>query len=95
MKEVFFTFLALSIPIVIVGGLVYLFLRGLYMVYADWQLGRELEQLRQEVAERRHSPQLSRDVMNVAPISEALKAEGRKTESQGIYTMPLDGESDP
>ncbi len=93
MKEVFFTLLALSIPIVVVGALVFLFLRGLYLVYADWKLGRELDQLRQDSAARRLNPQATRDVMHATPITETLKAEGRKSEWQGIYTVPLDDEN--
>ena len=48
MKEVFFTLLALSIPLVVLAGLLYMFGHGLFTVIGDWFERRQLRHLRQE-----------------------------------------------
>ena len=53
MKEIFFKGVAVVLPLVVLGGLVYLIFRGFYELYSDIQLKRELEQIRRESAERR------------------------------------------
>lgn len=53
MKEFFFTSVLLAVPLVIVSAILYYFGHGLVTVIADWRLGREMEQLRQESAARR------------------------------------------
>ena len=53
MKEIFFKGVAVALPLVVLGGLVYLIFRGFYELYSDIQLKRELEQIRRESAERR------------------------------------------
>lgn len=55
MKQLFFTFVILSVPLILVGGLLYAFGHGLYTVYSDWRLAQELRQLRREVAAQRPS----------------------------------------
>ncbi len=53
MKEIFFKGVAVALPLVVLGGLVYLIFHGFYALYSDIQLKRELEQLSRESAERR------------------------------------------
>lgn len=53
MKEVFFKGIAIAVPLLLVAGLVYLIFHGLYSLYSDMQLKKELEQIRRESAERR------------------------------------------
>ena len=53
MKEVFFTAAIMGLGLFVLGGILYLFVRGLYAVIRDWQLNRELETLRRESIERR------------------------------------------
>ena len=47
MKDTFFTLLALSIPLVIFGGLLYMFGQGLVTLARDWLERRQMDQLRQ------------------------------------------------
>lgn len=42
MKEVFFTLLALSIPLVVLAGLLYMFGHGVLTVVGDWYERRQL-----------------------------------------------------
>ena len=53
MKDVFFTLLALSIPLIILAGIVYMFGQGLYTVARDWQERRQMDQLRRDTQLRR------------------------------------------
>jgi hypothetical protein len=92
MKEVFFTFLAISLPIVAVGGLAYMFLHGLYRVIDDWRLSRELRQLRQETAGRQPHP-LERPVSELDLVA-AFDDRPRPPEPRGIATFPLDPDWD-
>lgn len=89
MKELFFTIIALSIPLLLLGGVVYLFLRGLYSIYADWRLGQELEELSRESEERRRE-RADLWTSSSAPIRDALEHESQPVESKGILVMPID-----
>jgi len=89
MKELFFTIIALSIPLLLLGAVVYLFLRGLYSIYADWRLGHELEELSRE-AEARRRERVDLWTSSSAPIREALEREAQPVESKGILVMPID-----
>lgn len=53
MKEIFFKGIAIALPCLVIGGLVYLVFHGFYSVYADRQLKKELDQIARESAERR------------------------------------------
>ena len=53
MKEIFFKGVAVALPVVVLGGLVYLIFHGFYALYSDIQLKRELEKISRESAERR------------------------------------------
>jgi hypothetical protein len=55
MKQFFFTFVAVAIPLVLVGVVVYMFCHGIYTVIRDWQTGRELKQIRVEWEARQRS----------------------------------------
>ena len=90
MKELFFTIIALSVPLLLLGAVVYLFLRGLYTIYADWRLGQELEELGRE-AEARRRERVDLWTSSSAPIREALEQEAQPVESKGILVMPIDG----
>ena len=48
MKDTFFTLLALSIPLVIFAGILYMFGQGLYTVARDWHERRQMDRLRRE-----------------------------------------------
>jgi hypothetical protein len=88
MKEVFFTFLAISLPLLAVGGVVYMFLHGLYRLVDDWRLGRELRQLRQETARHHHHPPATS-----TPVFDPLAAfddQPPPPEPEGLITFPLD-----
>lgn len=50
MKSIFFYLLALSIPLILGGGFVYLVWHAISSLYSDWQLKHELEELRVEAA---------------------------------------------
>ena len=53
MKEIFFKGLVVVLPILVIGGLVYLIFHGFYSLYEDIRLKRELDQISKESAERR------------------------------------------
>ena len=53
MKEIFFKGLVVALPVLMIGGLVYLVFHGFYSFYADIRLKRELDQISRESAERR------------------------------------------
>ena len=55
MKEIFFKGVAIALPLLVVGGLVYLVFHGFYSLYQDILLKRELEQIKRESAERRRT----------------------------------------
>lgn len=53
MKEIFFKGIAIAIPCLVIGGLLYLVFHGFYSLYADRRLKKELDQIAQESAKRR------------------------------------------
>ena len=53
MKEIFFKGVAVALPLVVLGGLVYLIFHGFYALYSDIQLKKELETISRESAARR------------------------------------------
>jgi hypothetical protein len=53
MKEIFFKGVAVAIPVLLVGGLVYMMFHGVYSLYSDWQLKKELEEIRRDSIGRR------------------------------------------
>ncbi len=53
MKEIFFKGLVVALPVLVIGGLVYLIFHGFYSLYEDMRLKRELDQIAKESAERR------------------------------------------
>ena len=53
MKEIFFKGIAIALPLLVIGGLAYMIFHGFYSLYSDMQLKKELEQIKQESAERR------------------------------------------
>ena len=53
MKEIFFKGLVVALPVLVIGGLLYLIFNGFYALYADMRLKRELDQIAEESAERR------------------------------------------
>ena len=54
MKQVFFFFLAVALPILVLGGgLFYLVWHSAYRLYDDWRLNKELDEIRAESAARR------------------------------------------
>ena len=55
MKEVFFTTAILGLGLFVLGGVIFLFVRGLYTIIRDWQINRELDTLRSESIERRNN----------------------------------------
>lgn len=57
MKEIFFKGIAIALPLLVVGGVIYMVFHGFYSLYADRQLKKELEQIRRESEElRRQRP---------------------------------------
>ena len=61
MKEIFFKGVAVTLPVVALGGLVYLIFHGFYALYSDIQLKRELETISRESAERRRHESRSQE----------------------------------
>lgn len=59
MKQLFFTTAAIAIPGAILLWIVWLFVKGVYSVASDWQLERELKQIRSESKLRRQPDQSS------------------------------------
>lgn len=53
MKEIFFKAIAVALPLLAAGGIVYMVFHGFYSLYADRQLKKELDQIRRESEERR------------------------------------------
>jgi len=53
MKSIFFKGLMVALPLVVIGGLVYLIFHGFYSLYSDMRLKRELDQISRESAQRR------------------------------------------
>ena len=53
MKEIFFKGLVVALPIMVIGGLIYLIFHGFHSLYSDMRLKRELDQISRESAERR------------------------------------------
>ena len=92
MKELFFTLLALSIPLVILAGLLYMFGHGLFTVASDWFERRELEQLRREMLLRRQrkepepelptEPDTDRSVSGDSPPEEAPPAPAKVVDQE-------------
>lgn len=62
MKEIFFKAIAIALPLLAVGGVIYMIFHGFYSLYADRQLKKELDQIRRESEERRrqHPPEENR-----------------------------------
>ncbi len=61
MKEIFFKGVAVALPVVVLGGLVYLIFHGFYALYSDVQLKRELEKISRESAQRRRQERHSQE----------------------------------
>ncbi len=53
MKEIFFKGVAIAIPLAMILGIVYMIFHGFYSLYSDWQLKKELEQIRRDSVSRR------------------------------------------
>jgi arginine exporter protein ArgO len=53
MKEIFFKGIAIALPLLVVGGVIYMIFHGFYSLYSDMRLKKELEQIQRESAERR------------------------------------------
>lgn len=54
MKGMFFIGVLVLIPVIVLGGgFVYLVWRSIYSLYDDWQLGKELEEIREVSRARR------------------------------------------
>lgn len=53
MKEIFFKGIVVALPLLVIGGLVYLVFHGFYSLYEDMKLKRELDQIRREGERRR------------------------------------------
>jgi hypothetical protein len=86
MKEAFFTLIALALPLVVFGGILYMFFYGLYQVVSDWQLGRELRQLRQNTQQRPDAASHRSTLDVLSSMSDGPPV----AESTGIFTVPLD-----
>ena len=86
MKEVFFTGAIFGIAFFAIGGVLYLFLHGLYTILGDWKLRRELNDLRRASEERRKS--------SPAPTtaSRSLNDLTATEQSVGAEESPLAGE---
>ena len=58
MKEIFFKGIAVALPCLVIGGILYLFFHGFYSLYQDRQLKKELDEIaRESAARRRERPQ--------------------------------------
>ena len=53
MKEIFFKGIVVALPVLVIGGLIYLVFHGFYSLYQDMKLKRELDQIRRESEQRR------------------------------------------
>ena len=53
MKDIFFKGLLIALPLLVIGGLLYLIFHGFYSLYQDRQLKKELDQIARESVERR------------------------------------------
>ena len=53
MKEIFFKGIVVALPVMVIGGLLYLVFHGFYSLYSDMRLKRELDQISRESAQRR------------------------------------------
>lgn len=53
MKEIFFKGIAIALPLLLIGGVVYMVFHGFYSLYSDIRLKKELDQISRESAERR------------------------------------------
>ena len=86
MKEVFFTGAIFGIAFFAIGGVLYLFIHGLYTILGDWKLRRELNDLRRASEERRKS--------SPAPMtpSRSLNDLTATEQSVGAEEKPLAGE---
>ncbi len=86
MKDTFFTLLALSIPVVILGGLFYMFGQGLYTVSRDWWERRQMDQLRRETAHlRQQRPPTEEPVPKAA--AEAMPEKEPAVPPSDLFTM--------
>ena len=93
MKQLFFTFLAIALPVIAFGGVIYMFLHGLYRLFDDWRLARELNDLRRESElRRRENPAPKRSVVD--PLA-AFDDRPPVREPEGIATLPLDPDWSP
>lgn len=62
MKGMFFIGVLVLIPIVVLGGgFIYLIWRSIYALYDDWQLGKELEEIREASRARRQQHNTTED----------------------------------
>ena len=86
MKEVFFTGAIFGIAFFAIGGVLYLFIHGLYTILGDWNLRRELNDIRRESDERRKSSPVP------ASPSRSLNDLTATEQSVGAEESPLAGE---
>ena len=86
MKEVFFTGAIFGIAFFAIGGVLYLFIHGLYTILGDWKLHRELKNLRRASHERR------KDAPAPARPSRSLNDLTATEQSVGAEETPLAGE---
>ncbi len=89
MKEVFFTFVAISLPLLALGGVIYMLLHGLYTVYGDWRLRRELQQLKADAKQLRRDHPPKSPPKDFDPLI-AFSDEPPRAESKGLLTIPLE-----
>lgn len=68
MKEIFFKGIAIALPCLVIGGVVYLVFHGFYSLFADRQLKKELDQIARESKDRR--AQLPPEEKPKAPTAE-------------------------
>ena len=88
MKDIFFTFAPMGIALIVIIGLLYMLIHGIYSVLADWQLGRELNRIRKEARQRPVGERQGETQVAVDPLV-AFDDEPGLPESQGIFTIPL------
>jgi hypothetical protein len=55
MKHLFFTGVAVAIPLLLASIVIYMFFHGIYTLVSDWYLQRELKKIREESEMRRRS----------------------------------------
>lgn len=82
MKQIFFTGVILTIPLLIAGGFLYMLGHGIVSLISDWHLNRELARLRAETESRRRQSggtSATKELSSQELIERILQSESQDT----------------